>query len=944
MTADSRVTLRQTAVLVALALALVAQQRVHREPFGILGWVLFVTAAGLGGAARWVDRARTAAVVRVPPFSGAGAQRLVLGTLAVVAVAATTILSGQQRWPLLALALWSSGLLAASVATRRWVVTPPARAPLPWSGGEVAALSGIVLIAASLRLLWLNDIPRYIFGDEARVGLRIAQDLHRQLHNVFAMSWNNWPVIGISLQGALVPVLGLSTLTLRLSSAMVGTLAVITTYLLTRELRTQQLALLAALLFAVGRTAIDFSRLGVCHAQVMLFETFAFFCWWRAINSGHALNYLWAGIGLGFCWYTYNAGLLAPFLWIGWITVCALRAPHLVRTHWRGALLTAGGFLLAQAPYLYEITDHFAFQHNWVEWTFMTRDRSLATQAVAAWQAGGSTAVAALVGNQAALTWLGFTSLPMGSYGLGYRGGGMLDDVSAALFVLGLGMSIPRLLHTRDAFVPYWWGLTTLVGGVLTTGAPAFVRLVGLLPALAILAAIPLDVLLHTCSPSRLKRRVAIALAGLVIVGASLDMWRTYFVDFAHALVDDTSELVRRLQQGPPQVPAFLFGSEQFLNLQSELFLMNFPDRVLVDVPDPVYQLPLHRPLESPVALVLGPTQVTLAGYLRSLYPHAQTETVMYYGIRPLFSFMRIAADDVAAHAGLQLSAYDASGALVTQQTADPFAPPLPGGITIARRHWEGRLYWPADHPTLLSVDAPRATAVRVASVTVEVAAGHTADATLELPMGWQPLSIDEHGPGEGALAMALRTNGTTLPVTRWDLNSNPAAEGLTAVYERDGKPVVHAIDPQLNAFAEEFLFRAPHDVAVRTPFAATWTGALRITTAGTYEFEAHASSPYAIQLDGAALLESTTASADQRQVLRTTRELSPGLHPLSAHWDSTGTKAPARRWFQLYWTPPHGLRELIPPPHFVPTAAAADQPIKPAAVVSPGRRLDAAP
>ena len=57
---------------------------------------------------------------------------------------------------------------------------------------------------------------------------------------------------------------------------------------------------------------------------------------------------------------------------------------------------------------------------------------------------------------------------PGGDYMLGYRRGGMLDDVSAALFVLGLAISLRRLRGGRDAFVPYWWLATVIAGGIMT--------------------------------------------------------------------------------------------------------------------------------------------------------------------------------------------------------------------------------------------------------------------------------------------------------------------------------------------------------------------------------------------------------------------------------------------------------------------------------------------
>jgi hypothetical protein len=106
----------------------------------------------------------------------------------------------------------------------------------------------------------------------------------------------------------------------------------------------------------------------------------------------------------------------------------------------------------------------------------------------------------------------------------------------------------------------------------------------------------------------------------------------------------------------------------------------------------------------------------------------------------------------------------------------------------------------------------------------------------------------------------------------------------------------------------------------VRMPFAVSWTGALRITQAGTYQFEARGSGPYTVWLDHAELLAAHEVIPDEPAITNTTRDLAEGLHPFSAHWDSSKPAHTFRRLFQVFWIPPGGARELIPPANFVRT------------------------
>ena len=378
--------LRQGATIAAIGTAVYAQHLVLVDRGATsTGWLLLAAAAVLAAVAAWTRAPAAPAAALAAERADSRWMRLAWGAGAVAAVAATTILSAKEWWPVLALGLWLGGFALASLAVRGWRVGPQTRPDRRWSPAEVVALGALLALAAAARFAWIHDLPRLYFGDESRVAMFLHNEFGgERFPGLFRMGWNTWPVLGLAVQGIFAPLLGLHISTLRLSSALVGTFAVLSTYLLARALFGTRTALVAAFLLAVNRTAIDFSRLSILHVQVLFIETLAFYFWWRAVNGGRAIHFLWAGIALGFCLFTYNAGQLAPPLLISWMIVCALFAPRVVRSHWRGAALVLFGFFLALFPYLYYFTDGFAFGPNWGQWTIMARNRQTMSRVIEA--------------------------------------------------------------------------------------------------------------------------------------------------------------------------------------------------------------------------------------------------------------------------------------------------------------------------------------------------------------------------------------------------------------------------------------------------------------------------------------------------------------------------------------------------------------------------------
>ncbi|MDX2166140.1 MAG: glycosyltransferase family 39 protein [Deltaproteobacteria bacterium] len=909
---------RPLLLAIAIAVALVAQARVHDNPNSGFGWALYGAAALL--AALVAGRRGAAAPLAAPPRPRLGVDRLLLGAAAIGAVATTTWLGAQREHPVAGLALWLAAVPLACLAVRGWQLTPARAAAPAWTRNEGLALALVLLVAALARVLWLESLPRGIFGDEPRVAAYLQLVFpagQPRLPSFFVMGWNTWPTLGMVVEGLFAPLIGLDVTALRASSALMGTLGVLCTYLLARELGGPRLALCAAALLAICRTGIDFSRLGIAHAQILFLEPLAFFHLWRAINRGRAVHWLMAGFASGWCLYSYNAGQLVPPLVAGWLLLAALRRPTRLRSHGAGAALLVVGFGLALFPYAIHFTDAFQFGPNWQQWTIMARNRQTLGRVSDALAAGGVAPAWEILARQIWITWLGFGVLPGGGYGLGYRNGGMVDDVTAALFVLGLALALRRLRHGPNAFLLYWWLLTVLVGGIATVDPPSFVRMVGVIPAVTLLAALPLDGLLAgATAPAARRALVRVAVAGLVAAAAWIN-WQTYFVSFAGVAADSSSELVRYVEARPAAERAVLLGAEHHLGMRREMFDVQLPGRGS-DVAEPSHFLPLHEALDAPLTLILGPAQRELSAYVETLYPGSEPIDVAGPNGQPFyFRALHITPEQARARTGLRLRAErpDATAELVP---IDPFAALPPELADAEQLSWSGSLYWPSFAPVEIVLSSARAATLTIGTAApLVVAAGDRVRAELTLPRGWQPIHVEESGGGTRRLEIGMRGEEPARPLTRWQLRPEQG-EGLRATYRRPDGSVYEAIDPALNSFAVEVLFAAGNTPFLRMPFTAAWRGALKIDTPGDYSFDAIGSGPFAVTLDGRPLLAARPEAPEDPITARATRHLDAGLHPITATFDASRAAHTSRRVFQLYWTPPGGERELVPPSQFV--------------------------
>jgi hypothetical protein len=238
------------------------------------------------------------------------------------------------------------------------------RVALPSSLGELRGLllaqwplvllSGVVLAGFALRVVEITDNPRGFFADEASFGvnahliLTTLKDEHGALLPTFFRSFGEYKLpLFVYAELPLIAVLGKTELAVRLTAAVIGSLTIVTTYLLGKELFRRELpALASATLLAIMPWHIHYSRTGLGDIiSAPLLVTLSLYLFLRAVRRGSSM--LPVAVAIGVTFYTYRATwvLMPPVLAV----LCLMYYRELLRDR-RDSLISAAVLLLILLP------------------------------------------------------------------------------------------------------------------------------------------------------------------------------------------------------------------------------------------------------------------------------------------------------------------------------------------------------------------------------------------------------------------------------------------------------------------------------------------------------------------------------------------------------------------------------------------------------------------
>ena len=406
------------------------------------------------------------------PDSGTAWQQYVASVaLALVAVAVYDF-SGTLSHPTVAVKRWAQSLAGT---WRVWV-----------------ALGGLMLLALLLRVFRLDELPFGVWYDEANHGLGALHILSDPKFRPLFDGAIQGPTYYLYLVAASFQLFGVNAASIRLASVFLGVLAVPAAYVVGSELFGRRVGLVLAFLIAVSSWFVTLSRLGMyATSSTPFFSLAALAFLLRALRKGRLFEFALSGLflGLGLCFYT-SFRLFVPVvgLFLLYAAFYEWRRTHaLPRVRfWLGVAVVGVMAVLVVAPLVWFATAHADIYWSRVEQTFVFAGKSDAER------------LPALLENiKRHVLMFNWHGDPNGRHNL--PGAPMLDDISAALMVVGLAYSLRRVHDPRYALLPVWLGLT-LLGGILSLDfeAPQSLRANGSLGAAYILAVVPIAVLVRS--------------------------------------------------------------------------------------------------------------------------------------------------------------------------------------------------------------------------------------------------------------------------------------------------------------------------------------------------------------------------------------------------------------------------------------------------------------
>jgi dolichyl-phosphate beta-glucosyltransferase len=453
------------------------------------GTVLRSWWAGFAARGAAIERRVLAPAVLVTLF-GLSVLTFVIARLVVVSGGATVL-------------GWGGAVAATLLAARRAdLLRPPSgarRAALFGSKAEAALLATIVLVGAVLRLAALDHVPPTIHGDSAECGILGLRLLHGEASDVFAFSpWYDTPYLSFVPYAFSFWLSGVSVVSLRLPSAVLGIASLVPLYFLVRSGFGVRAALLAAAWYALSHTAIHFSRIGLWNIQVTFYTLATLALVSRGLRRQSMRSMALAGFLSGLALYSYTAGRLTLLIVGLLLAIQWLRRQGAVI---RGAAYYGAAVLVTATPLVLNyVRDPSVLgrDRGGVVWVLAAENWPHVTSSLESESTSG------ILWEQLRRTLKGFVAMgdASGQYGTKQA---LLSPLSAVFFVAGIIVLACGWREARCQLVLVWLGLGLLLGSVLVIDPPSHTRLIAVLPAVCIAIGIGVDRMLQ-----QFEQRVAL--------------------------------------------------------------------------------------------------------------------------------------------------------------------------------------------------------------------------------------------------------------------------------------------------------------------------------------------------------------------------------------------------------------------------------------------------
>ncbi len=800
----------------------------------------------------------------------------------------------------------------------------PARRSPGMARGHVIAAAVILGVAIFVRLWELGEFPFGTWFDEAGNGLAAVHILEDPSYRPVYVSSAQTPAHFHYLLALSFLVFGPSTAAIRLVPAAFGILAVLFAYLLFSRWFGTRLGLVAAALVAVMRYHLTVSRFGMQPAATPAFELALLYFLDRACERKQLRDFAWMGLTLGLGMAFYFAFRLFPLILAVFGAALALaalrssrRTPATAATAPTGAWtqirhlgpqlgVFALGFAISTAPIA-----QFAIQHPDL---FFER-----TSTVSIFHERDEPNLAKALWNNTEAHLLMFNLVGDGNGRHNVPGEPMLDPLTGSLFLLGLALALRRWRDPPN-FLMLLVFFVMLLGGILSLDyeAPQSLRSIGVVPALAYFATLPLAAIgVELTLAGAMRRRrtgtvLGVAVTALLVAVGVLNL-HTFFGE--QKLASNTwSEYstpetlaAREIKRLAPThdliVAPLLDGHPTVRFLAPEVKTQR---RWTIDD-----RVPLVYRGGRGVGILFDPSLVAFFDTMRRVYPQGVfREFRPPRGGEPLLYEAELSPADLEAahgiearyHLGTTVGDRAAREEVLAQLATDWTAAPPIGAAFSAE--FTTTLYLSEYGSYRFSVRGPRNSNLTidgwpVGSNPVVLAIGNH---DLQLRVPGQRTKIELWWQTPGASEMEL------MPPSVF-FRPRVSSSGLLGSYypspDWSGPPAFARNDPEIAFYFQE--------LPLPRPYSVEWRGKIFAQQSGTYQFATDSIDESFLSIDGTPIVENTT-----KTTVEGTKVLERGWHDILLRFaDRT-----SHTQVYLYWKQPGGRREVVPSTYLLPPRA----------------------
>lgn len=494
---------------------------------------------------------------------------------------------------------WVGSVVALVVAAAAWdsrrrsqmPMSKPAHAVQPaalrsffsvlWADvGDLALLAVLLVGALWLRLPGLVNQPYVVHGDEAACGMEALRWLHGGVPSLISVGWYGLPMAGYGLPALVMRVAGANLFGLRLSSVLIGVLSIALLYALAREFAGRRMAFVAAASMTLAHVHIHFSRMGIHYIHAPFAVLLTLWLLVRALRTQRALPAVLAGVGLSLSAQVYFSArivfVIVPLFLIGLLVF------H--RAWLNGRALVPGwaalSLLVSCGPLgVFFLKNPDPLKERSAE--VLILNLTPAMRAHLSSQFGSADLSTVLMRQLAAVPLLvgGLADQSL-QYGPLYP---LFDALMAVLVTVGFFYALLHLTRPLCLLLVIWVACTVVLGGVLTIDMPWWPRLLVMVPALCLLAALALEEVLRAVQrawaslewallPMTPGRRLRALMLGWLLALAVLgytggQSYQHYFVEYPQTVNSNSwrtqyTTIGRYLAELPAGTDVILFSDD----------------------------------------------------------------------------------------------------------------------------------------------------------------------------------------------------------------------------------------------------------------------------------------------------------------------------------------------------------------------------------------------